>query len=54
MIQAEEITSYCAGAVILNDKDQILLLMRDDMPTWTNVGGNSDPGEDLEPPCAAK
>ncbi|MDD2971627.1 MAG: NUDIX hydrolase [Lachnospiraceae bacterium] len=37
-----------AGAVILNDKKQILLQRRSDMDLWGNPGGSMELGETLE------
>lgn len=31
----------------MNDKDETLLFLRDDMPLWTNIGGQVDDGEDF-------
>ncbi|HEY1096294.1 MAG TPA: NUDIX hydrolase [Alphaproteobacteria bacterium] len=47
-VPPEKIGDQAASAVILNDRDEILLMMRDDMPLWTNIGGYVDPGEDFE------
>ena len=47
-VPAEKLKYHACSAVILNDKDEVLLFLRDDMPLWTNIGGNVDPGETFE------
>jgi len=48
MIKPEYIQEQAAGSVIQNDKQQILLIMRNDMPLWECVGGIVEPGETYE------
>lgn len=36
------------SAIIFNDKNQVLLILRDDMPAWNLVGGGVDEGETFE------
>ena len=47
-ISSDDIYGCAASAVIVNDKKQVLLLMRDDYPVWVNIGGLVDPGENFE------
>lgn len=35
-----------SGALVFNSKNEILLMLRDDMPAWCIPGGDLDPGED--------
>jgi len=37
-----------AFAIIFNKKNQVLLILRDDMPAWNLVGGGVDEGETFE------
>lgn len=37
-----------ASGVIINEKNEILLLMRDDYPVWVNIGGYLDNGENFD------
>jgi 8-oxo-dGTP diphosphatase len=37
-----------AFAIILNDKNQVLLALRDDMPIWNLIGGGVEEGETFE------
>ena len=37
-----------ASAIIFNEKNQVLLILRDDMPAWNLVGGGVDKGETFE------
>jgi 8-oxo-dGTP pyrophosphatase MutT (NUDIX family) len=48
IITPDQIGGYAASAAILNDAGEIALFLRDDVPLWTNIGGNLDPGEDFE------
>jgi 8-oxo-dGTP pyrophosphatase MutT (NUDIX family) len=43
-----KITSRSASAIILDDENRLLLLMRDDLPLWVNVGGSCDDQENFE------
>lgn len=44
----ELVLYHDVSTVILNDQNETLLFLRDDLPLWTNIGGNLDPGEDFE------
>jgi 8-oxo-dGTP pyrophosphatase MutT (NUDIX family) len=42
------ISACAASAVIVNqDQTHVLLMLRDDMPLWTNIGGHCETGEDF-------
>lgn len=47
-VPPDKIKARAASAVIVNGKNQILLLMRDDFPVWVNIGGALDAGESFE------
>ena len=48
LIDPSLIVRKTACGVIFNDKRQILLIMRNDMPLWESVGGGVDEGETHE------
>lgn len=47
-ITLNQITHFATSAVILNKKNEILMLLRDDYPLWVNIGGNVDEDESFE------
>lgn len=42
------ITSFAASALIINEHGQILMLLRDDYPVWTTIGGFVESGETFD------
>jgi ADP-ribose pyrophosphatase YjhB (NUDIX family) len=47
-VSLRDITKFTVSAVILNDREEILLMLRDDCPVWVNIGGILDRGEGFE------
>ena len=43
-----QITHFAASAVILNDQRQMLMMLRDDYPVWTTIGGMVEAGETFQ------
>lgn len=42
----DDVILRSSGALVFNSKNEILLMLRDDMPAWCIPGGDIDPGED--------
>lgn len=47
-ITLEQVTRFAATAIIVNDQNQVLMMMRDDCPAWINIGGLVDADEGFE------
>lgn len=44
----DSITSFAASALIIDEQQHILMMMRDDYPVWTTIGGIVESGETFE------